>query len=59
MFGAVGGAYFIYGKNQRNIIMMGLGIMLCVFPYFISNLVLLLVVGIALTLVPFFVSGNG
>ena len=56
MFGAVGAGYFIYGKNQRNLVMMGLGIMLCVFPYFVSNLVLLLVIGIALTLAPFFIN---
>jgi len=56
MFGAIGAGYFIYGKNQRNIVMMGLGIMLCVFPYFVANLVLLLVIGIALTLAPFFVN---
>ena len=58
MFGAVGAGYFIYGKNQRNLVMMCLGILLCVFPYFVGNLVLLLVIGVALTLAPFFFKGK-
>jgi hypothetical protein len=54
MFGAIGAGYFVYGKNQRNPVMMGLGALLCVYPYFVSNLTLMLVIGTALTLAPFF-----
>lgn len=59
MFGAIGGGYLIYGKNQQNVLMMGLGLTLCVFPYFVTSLVLLLAIGIALSLVPLFIRGNG
>ncbi len=54
IFGAIGAGYFIYGKNQRNPVMMGLGAALCVYPYFVTDLVLTLIIGTALTLAPFF-----
>jgi hypothetical protein len=56
MFGAIGAGYFIYGKNQHNIVMLGLGALLCVFPYFVSSVTPLLVIGVVLTLAPFFIN---
>ena len=54
VFGSVGLAYFVYGKKQRLFVPLLCGIGLKAFPYFISNIVLLVVVGLALSVVPYF-----
>jgi predicted membrane protein len=54
LFGAVGLGYFIYGKRQMAIVPLVTGIALFVFPYFISNLYLLISVGIGLVALPYF-----
>jgi hypothetical protein len=55
IFGAIGFAFFVYGKKQRAIVPLFTGMALCVFPYFISNTYLLVLVGGILTAVPYFV----
>lgn len=54
VFGAVGLAYFVYGKKQQRFVPLLCGIGLMVFPYFVSNTVLLVVVGLALSAIPYF-----
>jgi len=54
VFGAVGLAYFVYGKKQQRFVPLLCGIGLMVFPYFMSNTVLLVVVGLALSAIPYF-----
>lgn len=53
IFGSIGMGYFIYGKKQQNMSALISGIALCAFPYFISNLWLMIIIGIALSSVPF------
>jgi predicted membrane protein len=55
MFGAVGLGFFTYGKRQRAIVPLFTGIALFVFPYFISNVYILVAVGIVLMAIPYFV----
>lgn len=55
LFGSVGLGYFMYGKKQMAVVPLLCGIALMVFPYFITNAVLLVVIGIALAAVPYFV----
>lgn len=55
MFGAIGSGYFIYGKRQQKMIPLVTGILLCVFPYFVSNTYLLLFIGFVLMITPYFV----
>jgi len=55
LFGAIGFGYFLYGKKQKAIIPLGVGIVLCVFPYFIANVYALVIVGVILMAIPFFV----
>lgn len=55
LFGAVGMGMFIYGKKQRAAIPLFAGMALLIFPYFVSNVYLLLIIGAALTALPFFV----
>jgi hypothetical protein len=54
VFGAVGLAYFVYGKKQQRFIPLLCGIGLMAFPYFMSNAVLLVVVGLVLSVIPYF-----
>ena len=53
LFGTVGFAYFVYGKKQEAIVPLLCGVVLMVFPYFISNTLLLAAVGIGLIILPF------
>jgi hypothetical protein len=55
LFGSIGFGYFLYGKKQKAIIPLGVGIVLCVVPYFIANVYALLIVGVILMAIPFFV----
>jgi hypothetical protein len=53
IFGSIGLGFFVYGKRQKDIIPLFSGIGLMVFPYFISNLYILILLGIILVAVPF------
>ena len=55
LFGAIGFGYFLYGKKQKAIIPLCVGIVLCVFPYFIDNVYVLVGVGVTLIVIPYFV----
>ena len=55
LFGAIGFGYFLYGKKQKAIIPLCVGIVLCVFPYFIDNLYVLVGVGVTLMAIPYVV----
>jgi len=54
IFGSIGVGYFVYGKKQQRFIAMVSGIALCIFPYFVPNTVLLVLIGIVLIALPFF-----
>jgi hypothetical protein len=55
LFGAIGLGFFVYGKKQKAIIPVLSGIGLMVFPYFISNTVILVITGIILSALPFII----
>jgi hypothetical protein len=55
IFGSIGVGYFVYGKKQQRFIAMLSGFALCVFPYFVSNTVLMVLIGIVLIALPFFI----
>ena len=54
LFGSIGLGYFIYGKKQRAVVPLVCGLVLMLFPYFVSNLVLLVVIGAVLCAIPYF-----
>jgi hypothetical protein len=54
VFGAVGFAYFVYGKKQQRFVPLLCGMGLMAFPYFASNTAILVVVGLALSVAPYF-----
>jgi len=55
LFGSIGLAFFIYGRKQKTIVPLACGLVLMVFPYFVSNTLLLVAIGVMLILVPYFV----
>ena len=55
LFSAAGAGYFIYGKKQRATVPFVCGIVLMVFPYFVSSLLLLVILGVVLMTLPYFV----
>jgi predicted membrane protein len=55
LFGSIGLGFFIYGKRQRAIVPLVTGITLFIFPYFISDATLLIIIGAILIVVPYFV----
>jgi hypothetical protein len=55
LFGAIGFGYFLYGKKQKAIVPLITGIALCVVPYFIADVYVLVLVGVILMVIPYFV----
>ena len=55
LFGSVGLGFFMYGRKQSAIVPLVCGVTLMIYPYFISNVILLVVVGIVLMAIPYFI----
>ncbi len=55
VFGAIGLGFFTYGKKQKAVVPLFTGIALFMFPYFISNVYILVIVGVILVALPYFV----
>ena len=55
LFGSIGLGFFIYGRKQRTVVPLVIGLALMIFPYFVSSTVLLVAVGAVLIAVPYFV----
>ena len=53
--GSIGMGYFVYGKKQAKAIAMISGIGLCVAPYFIGNIALLVMACLVLIAAPFLI----
>lgn len=54
LFGSFGIGFFIFGKRQRRVVPLFTGIGLMVFPYFVPNVWVLMLVGILLLSLPYF-----
>lgn len=55
LFGSIGLGFFIYGKRQKAPVPLVCGLSLMVFPYFVSNHWLMVLIGVALMAIPYFV----
>jgi hypothetical protein len=53
--GALGFGYFIYGKRQAKFVPLIAGMLLCVYPYFMSSVPWMLAVGALLAAAPFLI----
>jgi hypothetical protein len=54
LFGSFGLGYFVYGKKQKAVVPLVCGIALMVFPYVVTNTILLVSIGGVLMALPFF-----
>jgi hypothetical protein len=54
LFGSIGLGFFIYGKQQKVVVPLLCGLALMIFPYFISNTILLVGIGLGLVALPYF-----
>ncbi|MFM2344797.1 MAG: hypothetical protein RLZZ210_1409 [Pseudomonadota bacterium] len=55
IFSCIGLGFFTYGKKQRAIVPLGCGIGLVVFPYFVSDVLVMILIGVALIAIPYFI----
>lgn len=55
LFGAIGLGFFTYGRRQKAIVPLLTGIALFVIPYFMPNVLSLVIVGAVLVALPYFV----
>jgi hypothetical protein len=54
LFSSVGLGFFLYGKKQKAVIPLFCGLGLMIYPYFVSNTILLIAIGVALMALPYF-----
>ena len=52
LFGAVGTVYLALAKKEHDVTYLLCGVVLIVYPYFIENVVLTIVIGIAVAMIP-------
>ena len=57
LFGSIGLGFFIYGRKQQRVVPLVCGLILMVFPYFVSNTILLIIIGAVLMVAPYFFRG--
>jgi hypothetical protein len=53
LFGSIGLGFFVYGRRQKTVVPLVCGAALMIFPYFVSNTVLLIMLGLAWRLLLF------
>lgn len=55
LFSSIGLGFFVYGRKQWKIVPMSCGLVLMIYPYFLSSKALLVAVGVLLTAIPYFI----
>lgn len=55
LFSSIGLGFFVYGKKQKAVVPLLSGLGLMIYPYFVSNALLLVAIGAALVMLPYFV----
>jgi hypothetical protein len=55
LFSSIGIGYSLYGKKQRAVVPLVCGLVLMVYPYFVPNTIVLVLIGVVLSAVPYFV----
>lgn len=55
LFSSIGLGYFIYGKKQKTIVPFLCGLILMIFPYFVENTGLLILIGAVISAMPYFI----
>ena len=54
--GVFGMAYFMYGKKQAKLVPLTVGVLLCVYPYFVDSVLWSSIIGVVLVASPFVIN---
>jgi len=54
LFSSVGLGLFLYGRKQRAVVPLLCGLALMVYPYFIANWLVMVMIGAVLSAIPYF-----
>jgi hypothetical protein len=54
VFSSIGFGFFLYGKKQNNYIVLLCGVVLMIYPYFVTNSYILVLIGVIIMAVPYF-----
>ncbi len=54
IFGAIGMGFFTYGKKQKAVVPLAVGVALFVVPYVMPNVYMLVGAGVVLVILPYF-----
>ena len=55
LFSMIGIGFFMYGKRQKALVPLACGLILMIYPYFISNAIVMVVIAVALMTIPYFI----
>ena len=55
LFGVIGLSYLVYARKQQHAVALISGLGLSIFPYFVSNIWLVLLIGVAFVIAPFMI----
>ncbi|HQT43950.1 MAG: hypothetical protein ACYC3A_01155 [Halothiobacillus sp.] len=55
LFGSIGLGFLIYAKQQRAVVPLVAGLALSIYPFFVSNVYVLVLIGLILTVIPYFI----
>jgi hypothetical protein len=55
LFSSIGLGFFIYGKKQHVFMPLICGLLLMIYPYFVSGILALVGIGVVLMTIPYFV----
>lgn len=54
LFSSIGFGYFIYGRRQSRPVPLFCGLALMIYPYFMPNTAVLVIIGVIFSVVPYF-----
>jgi hypothetical protein len=54
LFSSIGLGLFLYGKKQRAVVPLLCGLALMIYPYFIANWLVMVMIGAVLSAIPYF-----
>jgi hypothetical protein len=54
LFSSIGFGFFLYGRKQRATVPLVCGLVLMIYPYFVPNVIALVMIGIVVAAIPYF-----
>ena len=54
LFSSIGVGFFLYGRKQRATVPLVCGLVLMIYPYFVPNVIALVMIGIVVAAIPYF-----